>query len=239
MSKFDPSSFTTPKAKPLPICLLLDVSFSMDGDKINNLNKAVEEMLNTFAEEEKMETEIIVSVITFGREVSLHVPFKNASEVQWQDLQANGMTPMGTALRMAKAMIEDKETTPSRAYRPTIILVSDGQPNDSWEEPLEAFITQGRSSKCDRMAMAIGHNADESVLKRFIQGTPHQLFYADNANKLHEFFSRVTMSVTMRSRSKNPNEIPLTSDIKLDDKNANDDSRTNSREESDDEEFEW
>ncbi|MFV0416809.1 MAG: vWA domain-containing protein, partial [Chthoniobacterales bacterium] len=196
---FDPKKFTVSTAKPLPVVLLLDVSSSMYGDKIDNLNKAVEDMLDTFAQEEKMETEILVSVITFGNQVELHVPYTKASQVQWQDLQANGMTPMGTAFEMAKAMIEDKETTPSRAYRPTIVLVSDGQPNDIWERSLEDFISKGRSSKCDRMAMAIGRDADEAVLKRFIEGTPNDLFYAENAGHLHEFFQRVTMSVTMRT----------------------------------------
>lgn len=212
---FDPKKFTTPTPKPLPVVLLLDVSFSMSGDKIENLNKAVEDMLDTFAQEEKMETEILVSVITFGNQVELQVPYTKASQVQWQRLHANGTTPMGTALKMAKAMIEDKETTPSRAYRPTIVLVSDGQPNDSWENPLEDFISEGRSSKCDRMAMAIGLDADETVLKRFIEGTPHDLFYAENAGQLHEFFQRVTMSVTMRTQSKNPNVVPAS--IELDD----------------------
>lgn len=213
---FDPKKFTTPTAKPLPVVLLLDVSSSMSGDKIENLNKAVEDMLDTFAQEEKMETEILVSVITFGNQVELQVPYTKASQVQWQGLQANGMTPMGTALKMAKAMIEDKETTPSRAYRPTIVLVSDGQPNDSWERPLEDFISEGRSSKCDRMAMAIGRDADETILKRFIEGRSHDLFYAENAGQLHEFFQRVTMSVTMRTQSKNPNAVPAPSEIKLD-----------------------
>ncbi|MEY1273641.1 vWA domain-containing protein [Proteus mirabilis] len=210
---FDPKKFTTPAAKPLPVVLLLDVSSSMSGDKIENLNKAVEDMLDTFAQEEKMETEILVSVITFGNQVELQVPYTKASQVQWQGLQANGMTPMGTALKMAKAMIEDKETTPSRAYRPTIVLVSDGQPNDSWEKPLEDFISEGRSSKCDRMAMAIGRDADETVMKRFIEGTPHDLFYAENAGQLHEFFQRVTMSVTMRTQSKNPNVVPASIEL--------------------------
>jgi len=213
---FNPKDFTTPAPKPLPVVLLLDVSSSMSGNKINNLNKAVKTMLDTFAEEEKMETEILVSVITFGSEANLHIPYTKASQIQWEDLHANGMTHMGAALRMAKAMIEDKNTTPSRAYRPTIVLVSDGQPNDHWEEPLEKFISAGRSSKCDRMAMAIGNDVDEEVLKRFIENASQQLFYAENANQIHEFFQRVTMSVTMRTKSKNPNEIPDPSKFNLD-----------------------
>lgn len=217
---FDPSKFTTPKAKPLPVVLLLDVSTSMSGEKIDNLNDAVEKMISTFSEEEKIETEILVSVITFGNEVKLHIPFTKASSIQWAPLEANGMTPMGTALKMAKTMIEDKETTPSRAYRPTIVLVSDGQPNDSWESPLDEFTSGGRSSKCDRMAMAIGRDADETVLKRFIEGTPHELFTAETAGQLHEFFQRVTMSVTTRTQSKNPNEVPASISIDTDSSNA-------------------
>lgn len=212
---FDPKKFTTPTAKPLPVVLLLDVSYSMSGDKIDNLNKAVENMLGTFAQEEKMETEILVSVITFGGKVDLHVPFTKASQVQWHGLQVNGDTPIGIALEMAKAMIEDKETTPSRAYRPTIVLVSDGQPTDGnkWKQAMDDFISEGRSSKCDRMAMAIGRDADETVLNRFIEGTPHDLFYAENAGQLHEFFQRVTMSVTMRTQSKNPNVVPASIEL--------------------------
>lgn len=206
---FDPKKFTTPTAKPLPVVLLLDVSGSMSGDKIDNLNKAVKEMLDTFAQEEKMETEIIVSVISFGGQVHLQIPFTKASQIEWQGLQVNGNTPMGTAINMAKAMIEDKETTPSRAYRPTVVLVSDGQPTDSniWKQAMADFISDGRSSKCDRMALAIGRDADETVLKHFIEGTPHQLFYAKDAGEIPKFFQRVTMSVTMRSTSKNPNQI--------------------------------
>ncbi|MET2733851.1 VWA domain-containing protein (plasmid) [Escherichia coli] len=90
---FDPKKFTTPTARPLPVVLLLDVSGSMSGEKIDNLNKAVRDMLDAFAQEEKMETEILVSVITFGDQVELYVPYTRASQVHWQGLQASGMTP--------------------------------------------------------------------------------------------------------------------------------------------------
>lgn len=217
---FDPKKFTTPTAKPLPVVLLLDVSSSMSGDKIENLNKAVEDMLDTFAQEEKMETEILVSVITFGGQVELHVPYTKASQVHWQGLQANGMTPMGTALKMAKAMIEDKKITPSRAYRPTIVLVSDGQPNDNWEKPLEDFISEGRSSKCFCWAMGIGQDADKGVLERFISKTPflatevpNRVFEAKEARDIHQFFQLLTMSMTRRTQSKNPNVIPASIEL--------------------------
>lgn len=209
---FDPSKYTVAKAKPLPVVLLLDTSSSMNAcgeqSKIAELDSAVRDMIKDFAHEEQLETEIQVSVITFGYDgVKLALPYTNASKVEMKKLEAQGNTPMGTALRMAKDMIEDKETTPSRAYRPLVILCSDGAPNDDWEAPMDNFIKDGRSSKCDRMAMAIGSDANEAVLKRFIEGTENPLFYAKDASSMHKFFKFVTMSVATRSHSQNPNVI--------------------------------
>lgn len=209
---FDPSKYTVAKAKPLPVVLLLDTSSSMNAggkqSKITELDSAVRDMIKDFANEEQLETEIQVSVITFGYNgVQLALPYTNASKVEMKKLEAQGNTPMGMALRMAKDMIEDKETTPSRAYRPLVILCSDGAPNDDWEGPMDNFIKDGRSSKCDRMAMAIGSDANETVLKRFIEGTENPLFYAKDASSMHKFFKFVTMSVATRSHSQNPNMI--------------------------------
>jgi len=205
---FDPKKFTAPTAKPLPVILLLDVSGSMGGAKIRNLNAAVRDMLAIFRDTETSEIEIHIAIITFGAEVNLHQELASASDISWNDLSAGGMTPLGTALKMAKAMIEDKSVVPSRAYRPTVVLVSDGQPNDDWEGPMDNFIKDARSSKCDRMAMAIGADADEEVLGRFIAGTKNPLFYAENAKQLREFFKFVTMSVTIRTQSKDKNVVP-------------------------------
>ncbi|UGA53707.1 vWA domain-containing protein [Vibrio sp. VB16] len=204
---FDPSKFVAPTAKPIPVVLLLDVSGSMSGDRIDQLNLAVREMISSFSSSETSEIEIQLSAITFGADVKLHTQYTSATDIEWQDLSVSGMTPMGTALKMAKAMIEDKDVTPSRAYRPTIVLVSDGGPNDEWEGPLNEFVNNGRSSKCDRMAVAIGEGADRSVLNRFIEGCEYPLFTPDNASDIRNSFRYITMSVTARSKSQNPNKV--------------------------------
>ena len=213
MPTFDPTMFTMSIPKPFPVILLLDVSGSMHGAKVQNLNEAVKNMLETFRDTENGETEIHVAVITFGAEVKLHQALAITGDIKWHDLTASGGTPLGTALKMAKAMIEDKNVVPSRAYRPTVVLVSDGRPGDSWKQPLDDFIGKGRSSKCDRMAMAIGADADEDVLGKFIEGTKNPLFYAENAKQLRDFFKFVTMSVTIRTQSQNPDVVPEPSGI--------------------------
>ena len=210
---FDPSKFTAPTAKPLPVILLLDCSGSMSGEKNRNLNDAVRDMLEVFRNTENGETEIHVAIITFGEDVKLNQALASVGDIRWHDLSASGGTPLGTALKMAKAMIEDKNVVPSRAYCPTVVLVSDGRPTDSWENPLQAFTKDGRSAKCDRMAMAIGADADAEVLSKFLEGSKNPLFYSENAKQLRDFFKFVTMSVTIRTKSQTPNVLPEASAI--------------------------
>jgi uncharacterized protein YegL len=209
MPTFDHTTYKTQEKRSIPIILLLDVSSSMEGGKIDSLNAAVSEMIDSFAHE-MGEFSTVVAVIPFGEQVDYlyKPPYKKSSEIQWDELVVSGLTPMGEALKKAKAMIEDKNTTKGNWYRPTVILVSDGKPNDSWEQPMDDFINSGRSTKCDRMAMAIGNDADEDVLKRFIKGTSNPLFYAHNAGDVRKFFKRVVMSVSYRSKSSDPNVLP-------------------------------
>jgi uncharacterized protein YegL len=212
VSQFDPKAFTAQKAKPLPIILMLDRSGSMTGAKIHSLNQAVKRMLGTLVKEESKNTEFLLSTISFGETATLdHQPVP-ASAFVYRDLQANGGTPLGAAIDLAKALIEDRERTPSRAFRPLVVLASDGMPTDSWQKKLQDFVATGRSSKCDRMALAIGPEAisgqGRSTLDAFVKDTEHKVFEAHEADRIPEFFRYVTMSVVSRSLSANPDMIP-------------------------------
>lgn len=205
---FDPSKYTVAKAKPLPVILLLDRSGSMSGEKISTLNSAVNDMIQSFKTAGQGEVEINLGIISFGDGgASYDLQLQPVAGISNMSLQANGGTPMGMALRMAKDLIEDKEIIPSKGYRPAVVLVSDGEPNDDWEQPMNNFIGGGRSSKCERFAMAIGTSQEDPVLNKFLSGTENKVFLASDASKIRDFFKFVTMSVSVRSRSQNPNAL--------------------------------
>jgi len=207
---FNPSAYKAPSAKKLPVILLLDVSGSMSGAKIETLYDSVNDMVESFVAAQVKETIIDVSIITFGASVELHTPYTSVTELKdnaIERFEASGMTPLGTALTMAKDMIEDKDVTPSKIYRPAVVIVSDGQPNDEWKAPMERFINDGRSSKCQRFAIAIGEDADKAVLQQFT-GEEANVFVADNASDITDCFQKFTMSVSTRATSQNPNAVP-------------------------------
>ena len=215
---FNPKNYKVPVAKRLPVVLLLDVSGSMSGEKIDTLYDSVIDMVNSFVSASVKETIIDVAIITFGESVELHTPYTAVADLQKQGIPkflANGMTPMGTALKMAKDMIDDKGVTPSNIYRPAVLLVSDGQPNDSWERPLDNFIKDGRSAKCQRFAIAIGNDADKSVLTRFA-GDVNNVLFAEDVADIADRFQKFTMSVSTRAASKTPNVVTMSNNTKPD-----------------------
>lgn len=212
--------FTVNQARPLPVLLLLDASGSMaESGKIEALNRAVQEMLATFAAETDLRAGIQVGAIAFGGDVKVHMPLLSAEEAKakWHPVAARPVnTPLGAALTKLRLMLEDKALIPSRSYRPTLVLVSDGQPNDKWQEPLKLLLESPRASKAVRMAMAIGPDADVPMLQRFLNSQESKVFQAHEARDIHKFFKWVTMSVTARSRSATPDKIEPIDPLEID-----------------------
>lgn len=210
--------FTLSAARPLPVIIMADVSGSMAADgKIDALNTALKEMIASFAAEEEGNAEIQVAVLSFGRDVCWSQELEPASQVEWVPLAARGPTPLGMALGEVTAMLNDQNKIKSRAYSPSVILLSDGQPTDDWEGPLSDFLGSKRAAKAQRFALAIGEDAQEDVLMRFLDNPEARVFRAHEAREIQKFFRWVTMSVTFRSRSSSPEQLVSIDPLSLDD----------------------
>lgn len=207
--------FAVPQPRPLPVIILADVSGSMSEDgKIDILNNSLKSMILSFGAESKLRAEIQVGLITFGGEAAReHLPLVAADRIAGVEaFRAQGRTPMGSAFEMACQLLEDKEKVPARAYRPVLVLVSDGAPTDNWEEPLAALKGSERAQKASRFAMAIGADADRGMLGQFANDRKTPVFEADGARDIVKFFKAVTMSVVARSTSTSPDQ-PLALDL--------------------------
>jgi uncharacterized protein YegL len=209
--------FTVSTARPLPVLLLADVSGSMSVDgKIEALNAAIAEMLGTFAAEDEIRGEIHLGVITFGGNgAALELPLRPARDIVWRELACGGQTPMAEAFLLARDILENRTMVPSRAYTPTLVLVSDGKPTMTdrkidWGDALSSLLTSARASKAMRLAVGIGADVDAEavqVLRSFVADPAIPVFRADEARQVMSFFRWVTMSVTNRVRSADPNTV--------------------------------
>lgn len=218
------NSYVAREPRPLPIFVLADTSGSMRGEKINELNLALREMLNALNAADNIRGKFQLSVIAFGGEVKVLQPLADIDSLALTELSAAGNTPMGQAFEMVHEMIEDRNVVSSRAYTPTIVLISDGLPTDCTEEmyrrknyfdwePLVDLHNGERSSKCQRMALGIGEDADVDMLKSFIDNPEIPVIKTKDASGITKFFRWVTMSTVARMTSINPNEISVVAPI--------------------------
>jgi uncharacterized protein YegL len=215
------NNFIKKEGRALPVFILLDVSGSMKGEKIETVNVALKEMINSFKKIENPKGIIELCLITFGgSQVNVIKELSQLKDSDVYTLTANGNTPMGMAFEKVAEMIEDKNVVSSRAYTPTIVLISDGNPTDynpagksieeimAWESLMK--IHSGiRCSKATKLAMGIGGDVDSNILKAFINNNEIPVISAKDNNTISKFFEWVTMSVSVRSVSSNPNQAQL------------------------------
>lgn len=205
------NDFLIQTPRPLPVIIAIDRSGSMGANgKIDALNIALKDFINSIKDEDSNKAEIHVSIFSFGGEGAIcDIPLTPISQVNAPSYQAQGRTPMGSAFEMLKSLIEDKTQIPSRSYKPTIVLLTDGIPTDAFLLPMNDLINDGRSSKAFRIAMAIGDDADHSMLSKFVS-SPEYLILGESARDIRKFFRFVTMSVTQRMKSQTPDVQQIT-----------------------------
>lgn len=215
------NNYIKKEGRALPVFILLDVSGSMSGQKIETVNVALKEMINSFKKIENPKGIIELCLMTFGGgAVKVIKELSPINDADSYVLSAGGDTPMGKAFEKVADMIEDKNIVSSRAYTPTIVLISDGNPTDfnpagksieeimAWKS-LTKVHSGMRASKATKLAMGIGGDVDINILKAFINNNEIPIISAKDNNTISKFFEWVTMSVSVRSVSSNPNQAQL------------------------------
>lgn len=210
------NSYVAREPRALPIFVLADVSGSMRGEKINELNLALREMLSALQNADDIRGKFQLCVVTFGGEVQVPLPLSDLGGISLPELTAAGKTPMGKAFDRVRELIEDQNVVSSRSYAPTIVLISDGLPTDCPEEvlqskvyadwePLNLLRSGGRAAKSQRLALGIGGDADFEMLRAFVDRPDIPVIRANDASGITKFFRWVTMSTMARMNSVNPN----------------------------------
>lgn len=172
--------------RPVHFIWILDVSYSMMGEKIGQLNYAIREAIPEMQSvaHDNPAAQLLLRVLTFSSTAQWHIATPTPVEsFTWQDVQVDGGTNLGDALY---AVARELETPPmpQRALKPVLALVSDGQPLDEWREGLRAIDATPWGKKAVRVAIGIGADADRSVLQEFLANPELQVLDANNPKKL-------------------------------------------------------
>ena len=199
----------------VPVCLCLDVSGSMEGDPIRELNEGVRQFYEAIREDEVALYAAEICIVTFGHKGAQCIVDFAGLEHQPEApvLTANGMTPMGEAVNLALDLLEQRKNAYKDKgvdyYQPWLVLMTDGEPNGDKNElarSINRTVDMIDSKKLTIFPSGIGEDADMDTLARFSpKRTPLRL----KGLCFREFFQWLSQSVSCTSTSMPGEHITL------------------------------
>ena len=204
--------------KIMTLFYVVDTSGSMTGDKIGSVNSAMEEAITVDLPDISTandDAEIRVAIMQFSSGCSWITPSSGPigiGDVIWNDLHPSGLTDLGAACVELDKKLSRNEFLESQtgAYAPVILLFSDGGPTDNWEKGLEQLKKNNWFKHAIKIAIAIGEDADKTVLATFT-GTPESVIAVNDKHTLKALIRKVSVRASeFQSHSKQASYIDTT-----------------------------
>lgn len=199
----------------VPVCLCLDVSGSMDGAPIQELNDGVRLFYDAIREDETALYAAEICIVTFGHHgVECIADFASlVLQPVAPKLTADGLTPMGEAVNLGLDLLEKRKNEYKNKgvdyYQPWLVLMTDGAPNGDPNELSRAISRTVEMADCKKLSIfpiGIGVDADMDVLAQF---SPKRGPLKLQGLNFRQFFEWLSQSVSRTSQSIPGESVPL------------------------------
>lgn len=160
--------------RALPIFYVLDTSGSMQGEKIERLNHAMEETVDALKQvaAHNGDAQLKVAVLEFATNVRWVQPAgpEDMEDFIWQDLGCGGMTYMGAALNELESKLHRDQflSSATGSLMPVIIFMTDGHANDDYLRALEDVKQNKFFQRAVKIGFAIGDDADDKMIAKIV-----------------------------------------------------------------------
>jgi uncharacterized protein YegL len=192
-----------------PCLLLLDVSQSMAGPPIDELNEGITVFKRDLTSDELAKKRVEVATVLFGP-VQVANEFQTAALWDPTVLTPQGDTPMGAAitrgLELLRLRKDDYRRNGVAFYRPWVFLVTDGAPTDRWQDAARRIHEEEAAKAFTFFAVGV-QNANMEMLRQISPSDRKPLKLRGLA--FREMFRWLSNSMRSISRSTPGDKIKL------------------------------
>lgn len=141
------------QGKLLPFYVVIDVSYSMSGDKLASASKIMPSVLDAVAKAPILADKVRFAVIDFADDAQVRLPLCDILDdgVQLPGLTTRGGTSFSAAFRTLRTEIESNvkqlKADGFLVHRPAVFFISDGEPTEKDAVWMSAFADLTRYDK--------------------------------------------------------------------------------------------
>lgn len=189
--------------KVCPLIILADTSISMKGSPIGAENAALEAILPELIamNEENPDAIIKIGILKFNSDhtwVTGQDGLVDPANYTWIDMTTDGATSLGAALREINRVLSVSHgfmKEASGSMSPVLLLLSDGEPTDSYSTALAELKKNNWYKVAAKVAIGYGR-ANDAVLEEFT-GNAETVLHTNDVQELKNLIKFVAITSSM------------------------------------------
>jgi len=184
----------------LPVILVVDVSYSMEGEPLKHLGNALEVFEKSIIDDPELKRMVEISLVTFNHKIQIDTDFSKMQELDVPTISASGGTNISLAVRHALKKAEERKAQMKNEaipyYQPFVIILTDGEGGDVTEVAKKVKeLTKKR--QINFIPVGIGDDAPYTDLKKFTGS----VVKVEKTKDLTDLFELISQSISAVSGS--------------------------------------
>ena len=198
----------------LACVILVDVSNSMSGKPITEVNNGIIKLGQHIEEDELTSMRADIAIIAFNHEHQVVRNFGEHIDFSHPDLQAEGGTKIAAPIANALDMIEHRKMQYREAgipyYRPIVMLITDGKPEHDTQHDIDAIARRVKEAEQSKSLtfFAIGTESADMATLATLTNLPPKTLRGTNFDELFKWLSN---SIAAISNSQMGDDVTLPS----------------------------